>query len=31
MKVRVYFYKEVDPQVILKGNKISGQALNTIG
>jgi hypothetical protein len=30
MKVRVYFCREIDPQVILKGNKISGQALNTI-
>ena len=30
MKVRVYFSREIDPQVILKGNKISGQALNTI-
>ena len=30
MKVRVYFCREVDPQIILKGNKISKQALNTI-
>ena len=30
MKVRVYFCREIDPQVILKGNKISGHALNTI-
>ncbi|MGC1929060.1 MAG: hypothetical protein WA667_08805 [Candidatus Nitrosopolaris sp.] len=30
MKVRVYFCREIDPQVILKGNKISGQTLNTI-
>ena len=30
MKVRVYFCREIDPQVILKGNNISGQALNTI-
>ena len=30
MKVRVYFCRETDPQIILKGNKISGQALNTI-
>ncbi len=30
MKVRVYFCRELDPQVILKGNNISGQALNTI-
>ena len=30
MKVRVYFCREIHPQVILKGNKISGQALNTI-
>jgi hypothetical protein len=27
MKVRVYFCREIDPQVILK---VSGQALNTI-
>jgi hypothetical protein len=30
MKVRVYFCREIDPQAILKGNKISEQALNTI-
>jgi hypothetical protein len=30
MKVRVYFCKEPDPEIILKGNKISSQALNTI-
>jgi len=30
MKVRVYFCRETDPQIILKGNKISRQALNTI-
>ena len=30
MKVRVYFCRETDPEVILKGNKISRQALNTI-
>ena len=30
MKVRVYFCREIDPQIILKGNKISKQALNTI-
>ena len=30
MKVRVYFCRETDPQIILKGNKISKQALNTI-
>ena len=30
MKVRVYFCKEPDAEIILKGNKISRQALNTI-
>jgi hypothetical protein len=30
MKVRVYFCKELDTDIILKGNKISRQALNTI-
>jgi len=30
MKVRIYFCIETDPQIILKGNKISRQALNTI-
>ncbi|MER5176041.1 MAG: hypothetical protein ABJB76_06505 [Candidatus Nitrosocosmicus sp.] len=30
MKVRVYFCKEPDPEIILKGNKISRQALDTI-
>ena len=30
MKVIVYFCREIDPQIILKGNKISKQALNTI-
>ena len=30
MRVKVYFYRESDPEVILKGNKISGQALHTI-
>ena len=30
MKVRVYFCREIDLQVILKGNKISKQALDTI-
>ncbi|MDQ6723189.1 MAG: hypothetical protein M3Z01_02860 [Thermoproteota archaeon] len=30
MKVRVYFCKEPDPEIILKGNKISRQALGTI-
>jgi hypothetical protein len=30
MKVRVYFCRETDPEVILKGNKISRQALHTI-
>ena len=30
MKVRVYFCIEIDAQVILKGNKIRGQALDTI-
>ncbi len=30
MKVRVYFCREIDPQVILKGNKISRQALDAI-
>ena len=30
MKIRVYFCKESDPEIILRGNKISSQALNTI-
>jgi hypothetical protein len=30
MKVRVYFCRETDPQVILKGIKISEQTLNAI-
>ena len=30
MKIRVYFCREIDPEIILKGNKISRQALNTI-
>lgn len=30
MKVMVYFCKEHDPELILKGDKISSQALNTI-
>jgi len=30
MKIRVYFCKESDPEVILKGNQISKQALGTI-
>jgi hypothetical protein len=30
MKVRVYFCKEPDAEIIVKGNKISRQALNTI-
>ena len=30
MKVRVYFCREIDLPVILKGNKISKQALDTI-
>ena len=30
MKVRVYFCKEPDAEIILKANKISRQALNTI-
>ena len=30
MKIRVYFFKETDPEIILRGNKISSQALNTI-
>ncbi len=30
MKIRVYFCKELDPEIILKGNKISRQALGTI-
>ena len=30
MKVRVYFFREIDPEIILKGNKISRQALDTI-
>jgi DNA helicase TIP49 (TBP-interacting protein) len=30
MKVRVYFCKEPDIQVIIKGNKIGRQALDTI-
>jgi hypothetical protein len=30
MKVRVYFCREIDPEIILKGNKISRQVLDTI-
>ncbi|MBA3751052.1 MAG: hypothetical protein H0X03_09230 [Nitrosopumilus sp.] len=30
MKVRVYFCKEPDPEIMLKGDKISSQALDTI-
>jgi hypothetical protein len=30
VKVRVYFCREIDAQDILKGNKVSGQALDTI-
>lgn len=30
MKIRVYFCKESDPEIILKGDKISRQALDTI-
>ena len=30
MRVRVYFCRETDPEVILKSNKISRQALDTI-
>jgi hypothetical protein len=30
MKVRVYFCRETDPEIILKDNKISRQALDTI-
>jgi hypothetical protein len=30
MKVRVYFCREQDPEIILRGNKISSQALITI-
>ena len=30
MKVRVYFCKESDIKIILKGNKVSRQALDTI-
>ena len=30
MKVRVFYCKEPDPEIILKGNKISRQALDTI-
>jgi hypothetical protein len=30
MKVRVYFCKESDIEIILKGNKVSRQALDTI-
>jgi hypothetical protein len=30
MKIRVYFCREIDPEIILKGNKISRQALDTI-
>jgi hypothetical protein len=30
MRVRVYFCREADPEIILKGNKISSQALDTI-
>jgi hypothetical protein len=30
MKVRVYFCRKNDPEIIFKGNKISRQALDTI-
>jgi hypothetical protein len=30
MKVRVFYCRELDPEIILKGNKISRQALDTI-
>jgi hypothetical protein len=30
MKIRVFYCKELDPEIILKGNKISRQALDTI-
>ena len=30
MKIRVYFCREIDPEIILKGKKISRQALDTI-
>jgi hypothetical protein len=30
MKVKVYFCKELDAQIILKRNRLSKQALNTI-
>ena len=30
MIVKVYFCREPDPEAIIKGNKISGQALDTI-
>jgi translation initiation factor IF-1 len=30
MKVKVYFYREPDTEIILKENKISRQALDTI-
>lgn len=30
MKVRVYFYRETDPEITLKGNEISRQVLDTI-
>jgi hypothetical protein len=30
MKVRVFYCKELDPEIILKGDKISRQALDTI-
>ena len=30
MKVRVYFYKEPDIEIIIKSNKIGRQALDTI-
>jgi hypothetical protein len=30
MKVRVYFCKEPDIEIVMKGNKISRQALATI-
>ncbi len=30
MKVRVFFCKEPDPEIILRGNNLSRQALDTI-
>ncbi len=30
MKVRVYYCKELDPEIILKENKVGRQALDTI-